>query len=55
MINSTNSKYSPTVYKPHKIDKTKKGTFWRHMLAGGIAGAASRTLVAPVERVKLIL
>ncbi|KRW98526.1 Mitochondrial carrier domain [Pseudocohnilembus persalinus] len=52
---SGSQKYSPTIYKPHKIDRRKKGTFWRHMLAGGVSGAVSRTVVAPIERVKIIL
>lgn len=38
------------------MDKEKKrGTFWLHMFSGFMAGAVSRTVVAPLERIKLIL
>jgi len=31
------------------------GNFWRDFWIGGTAGAISKTIVAPIERVKLLL
>lgn len=31
------------------------GMWWRHLVAGGLAGAVSRTCTAPLDRVKVFL
>ena len=31
------------------------GMWWRHLVAGGIAGAVSRTCTAPLDRAKVFL
>lgn len=31
------------------------GLWWRHLVAGGFAGAVSRTCTAPLDRVKVFL
>jgi len=31
------------------------GMWWRHLVAGGIAGAVSRTSTAPLDRIKVFL
>jgi len=36
-------------------EKAKKKSFMMNFLAGGIAAAVSKTIVAPIERVKLLL
>ncbi|KAF0698348.1 Aste57867_11026 [Aphanomyces stellatus] len=35
--------------------KSSKSSFWMDLLAGGVAGGVSKTVVAPFERVKLLL
>lgn len=40
--------------KGEKPEKTA-GSFLKDFLAGGISAAVSKTVVAPIERVKLIL
>ncbi len=39
-------------YKPPKMDQKMMTTYF---VAGGLAGAASRTVVSPLERLKIIL
>uniref|UniRef100_A0A0M3HIQ2 Secreted protein n=1 Tax=Ascaris lumbricoides TaxID=6252 RepID=A0A0M3HIQ2_ASCLU len=31
------------------------GVWWRHLVAGGVAGAMSRTCTAPLDRIKVYL
>ena len=33
----------------------KSGMWWRHLMAGGFAGAVSRTCTAPLDRLKVFL
>lgn len=35
--------------------QSKGGVSWRHLVAGGIAGAVSRTATAPLDRLKIML
>ena len=41
---------------PEFTNKEKKtGQWWKHLVAGGMAGAVSRTCTAPLDRVKIML
>lgn len=31
------------------------GVWWRHLIAGGVAGCMSRTCTAPLDRIKVFL
>lgn len=35
--------------------ESKRGVSWRHLVAGGIAGSISRTVTAPLDRLKVML
>ena len=36
-------------------EELKTGLWWRNLVAGGAAGAVSRTCTAPLDRIKVIL
>lgn len=36
-------------------EEKKTGMWWRHLVAGGGAGAASRTCTAPLDRLKVLM
>lgn len=41
---------------PEFTKKEKKsGQWWRHLVAGAMAGAVSRTFTAPLDRLKVML
>ncbi len=41
---------------PEFTQKEKQtGMWWRHLVAGGLAGAVSRTFTAPLDRLKVML
>ena len=45
----------PEFEKPHAPPNQKAMKFVADLLAGGVAGGISKTIVAPIERVKLLL
>lgn len=36
-------------------NELQTGKWWRHLAAGGVAGAVSRTCTAPLDRIKVFL
>lgn len=37
------------------VEEKQTGMWWRHLVAGGGAGAVSRTCTAPLDRLKVIM
>jgi solute carrier family 25 phosphate transporter 23/24/25/41 len=46
---------SVTVPDDFTLQEMLSGMWWRHLMAGGIAGAVSRTSTAPLDRLKVFL
>lgn len=46
---------SLTILDEFTEDEKKSGQWWRQLLAGGIAGAVSRTSTAPLDRLKVMM
>lgn len=42
----------PDDFTPQEM---QTGMWWRHLVAGGVAGAVSRTSTAPLDRIKVFL
>lgn len=42
----------PDDFTPNEM---QTGKWWRHLAAGGVAGAVSRTCTAPLDRLKVFL
>lgn len=37
------------------VEEKQTGMWWRHLVAGGAAGAVSRTCTAPLDRLKVMM
>lgn len=37
------------------VQEKQTGMWWRHLVAGGAAGAVSRTCTAPLDRLKVMM
>lgn len=46
---------SLTVPDEFTAEEKKTGMWWRHLVAGGGAGAVSRTCTAPLDRLKVLM
>lgn len=44
-----------TVPDDFTLQEMLSGMWWRHLVAGGVAGAVSRTATAPLDRLKVFL
>ena len=42
-----------TAHPGDLTDRLFAGLWWRHLVAGGLAGAVSRTSTAPLDRLKV--
>ena len=36
-------------------EEQQSGAWWRHLVAGGVAGSVSRLMTAPLDRLKILL
>ena len=52
---ATESPLSALVASGNSYMSTRSGTRWKEAVAGGFAGALAKTVVAPIERVKLLM
>lgn len=55
MINYLRVNEGVIVSKKVNEEELKSQMLWRHLLAGGVAGAVSRTATAPLDRLKIFL